>query len=208
LSAADIGAAAATHKSQHATGGADALSAADIGAAATSHNHTEISNASAGGNGSADAGKLAKFGTGGVLSATSELRVVSLVDSVPFPTVIYNYGVETSVSKDGERFDGQIDWPTTADPEDSVQGVFAITDQPDGKTNLATCVTGILPVANGGTGGATQADARAGLGIGTKAAFLAADQVGATNSAAYNTSSVSVALGMDCAALRYHAAYP
>lgn len=36
---ADIGAAAATHKTNHATGGSDVLTAADIGAATTTHTH-------------------------------------------------------------------------------------------------------------------------------------------------------------------------
>jgi hypothetical protein len=50
---------------------------------------------------------------------------------------------------------------------------FDVTEDPSGEANISLDLTeysgGALPVAGGGTGGATQADARTGLGLGTAA---------------------------------------
>jgi hypothetical protein len=122
--------AALTHKSRHATGGADAITPADIGAATSAHTHAYVSGVSgtapivsSGGTAPAISISAATTGAAGSMSAAdkTKLNLYPAISGLAVGQVIRATGAATVAF---------------------------------GAVNLADTdgVTGILPVANGGTG--------------------------------------------------------
>jgi Major tropism determinant N-terminal domain/Phage tail repeat like len=131
----------AAHKSNHATGGSDALTAADIGAAATSHTHT-ISN---------------------VTGLQTALDAKAPLSNAAFSTSITVSGSVNSLNGTISTRGGGVSITTLIDNST----VFAVSSA--GIVTIGTWQGTAVGLAYGGTGATTAAGARTNLGLGALA---------------------------------------